>query len=306
MFDGLKVLLVEDDPTVREGSEQALQLAGLDVLAFHSAELAYKLLTPDFPGIVVSDVRLPGMSGLELLQAIKTLDANLPVILVTGHGDITMAVHAMRTGAYDFIEKPYSSEQLVDVILRALETRRLTLEVHKLRRQLEDGGGIEARLLGNSMAMRDIRRLILDVANEPADVLIYGDTGTGKEMVARCLHDFSHRRKHNFVAVNCGAIPESIFESEVFGHEPGAFTGAAKRQVGKIEHADQGTFFLDEIESLPLSLQVKLLRVLQERYIERLGSNVPTPVDVRVIAAAKLDLEDCRSSRNSAATCTTA
>ena len=145
MFDGLKVLLVEDDPTVREGSEQALQLAGLDVLAFHSAELAYKLLTPDFPGIVVSDVRLPGMSGLELLQAVKTLDANLPVILVTGHGDITMAVHAMRTGAYDFIEKPYSSDQLVDVILRALETRRLTLEVHSLRRQLEDGGGIEAR-----------------------------------------------------------------------------------------------------------------------------------------------------------------
>ena len=292
MFDGLKVLLVEDDPTVREGSEQALQLAGLDVLAFHSAELAYKLLTPDFPGIVVSDVRLPGMSGLELLQAVKLLDANLPVILVTGHGDITMAVHAMRTGAYDFIEKPYSSEQLVDVILRALETRRLMLEVHSLRRQLEDGGGIESRLLGNSPAMRDIRRLILDVADEPADVLIYGDTGTGKEMVARCLHDFSHRRKHNFVAVNCGAIPESIFESEVFGHETGAFTGAAKRQVGKIEHADHGTFFLDEIESLPLSLQVKLLRVLQERYIERLGSNIPTPVDVRVVAAAKLDLED--------------
>ena len=291
MFDGLKVLLVEDDPTVREGSEQALQLAGLDVLAFHSAELAYKLLTPDFPGIVVSDVRLPGMSGLELLQAVKTLDANLPVILVTGHGDITMAVHAMRTGAYDFIEKPYSSEQLVDVILRALETRRLTLEVHSLRRQLEDGGGIESRLLGNSVAMRDIRRLILDVANEPADVLIYGDTGTGKEMVARCLHDFSHRRKHNFVAVNCGAIPESIFESEVFGHEPGAFTGAAKRQVGKIEHADHGTFFLDEIESLPLSLQVKLLRVLQERAVRPVGSDQTRPIDVRLLSATHRDLD---------------
>jgi len=306
MFDGLKVLLVEDDPTVREGSEQALQLAGLDVLAFHSAELAYKLLTPDFPGIVVSDVRLPGMSGLELLQAVKTLDANLPVILVTGHGDITMAVHAMRTGAYDFIEKPYSSEQLVDVILRALETRRLTLEVHSLRRQLEDGGGIESRLLGNSVAMRDIRRLILDVANEPADVLIYGDTGTGKEMVARCLHDFSHRRKHNFVAVNCGAIPESIFESEVFGHEPGAFTGAAKRQVGKIEHADHGTFFLDEIESLPLSLQVKLLRVLQERYIERWARTCPRPSTCASSRRPSWTWKNCRSSRNSAATCTTA
>lgn len=292
MFEGLKVLLVEDDPTVRAGSEQALQLAGLDVQAFHSAELAYKLLAPNFPGIVVTDVRLPGISGLELLQAVKALDAHLPVILVTGHGDITMAVQAMRSGAYDFIEKPYSSEQLVEVILRALETRRLVLEVHSLRRRLEDGDGIEARLLGNAPAMRDIRSLILDVANEPADVLIYGDTGTGKEMVARCLHEYSHRRKHHFVAVNCGAIPESIFESEVFGHEQGAFTGAAKRQVGKIEHADHGTFFLDEIESLPLSLQVKLLRVLQERYIERLGSNSPVALDVRVVAAAKLDLEE--------------
>ncbi|HAT32818.1 MAG TPA: Fis family transcriptional regulator [Janthinobacterium sp.] len=292
MFDGLKVFLVEDDPTVRAGSEQALQLAGLDVHAFHSAELAYRQLAPGFPGIVVSDVRLPGMSGLDLLQAVKALDAHLPVILVTGHGDITMAVQAMRDGAYDFIEKPYSSEQLVDVILRALETRRLTLEVHSLRRRLEDGDGIESRLLGNSSAMRDIRRLILDVADEPADVLIYGDTGTGKEMVARCLHEYSHRRKANFVAVNCGAIPESIFESEVFGHEQGAFTGAAKRQVGKIEHADGGSFFLDEIESLPLSLQVKLLRVLQERYVERLGSNTAVAVDVRIIAAAKLDLEE--------------
>ncbi|MET3133336.1 two-component system C4-dicarboxylate transport response regulator DctD [Oxalobacteraceae bacterium GrIS 1.11] len=292
MFDGLKVLLVEDDPTVRAGSEQALQLAGLEVQSFHSAELALKLLAPNFPGIVVSDVRLPGMSGLDLLQTLKALDSHLPVILVTGHGDITMAVQAMRAGAYDFIEKPYSSEQLVDVILRALETRRLMLEVHHLRRRLEDGEGIEARLLGDSAAMREIRRLILDVANEPADVLIYGDTGTGKEMVARCLHDYSHRRKHNFVAVNCGAIPESIFESEVFGHEQGAFTGAAKRQVGKIEHADHGTFFLDEIESLPLSLQVKLLRVLQERYVERLGSNTAVALDLRVVAAAKLDLEE--------------
>ncbi|MBC7858949.1 MAG: sigma-54-dependent Fis family transcriptional regulator [Burkholderiaceae bacterium] len=292
MFNELKILLVEDDPTVREGSEQALQLAGLNVLAFESAEQALKLIGPDFPGIVVSDVRLPGISGMELLGAIKEIDTHLPVILVTGHGDITMAVQAMRQGAYDFIEKPYSSDQLVEVILRALETRSLLLEVHSLRRRLDDGGGIEARLLGNSAPMRDIRRLILDVADEPADVLIYGDTGTGKEMVARCLHDFSARRKHHFVAVNCGAIPENIFESEVFGHEPGAFTGAQKRQIGKIEHADGGTFFLDEIESLPLNLQVKLLRVLQERYIERLGSNSAVALDVRVVAAAKLDLEE--------------
>lgn len=292
MSDGLKVLLVEDDPSVRAGSEQALQLAGLEVQSFHSAEQVRKYIVPDFPGILVSDVRLPGMSGLELLLDVKSQDKQLPVILVTGHGDITMAVQAMRNGAYDFIEKPYSSEQLVDVVQRALETRRLMLEVHTLRRRLENREGIEATLLGNSVAIKEIRRLILDVADTPADVLVYGDTGTGKEMVARCLHEKSHRRKHNFVAVNCGAIPESIFESEVFGHETGAFTGAAKRQIGKVEFADHGTLFLDEIESLPLSLQVKLLRVLQERYVERLGSNDHVSVDVRIIAAAKLDLKE--------------
>jgi two-component system C4-dicarboxylate transport response regulator DctD len=292
MHEGLRILLVEDDPIVRAGSEQAFQLADLNVEAFASAELARKHITPGFPGIVVSDIRLPGMNGMELLLHIKSVDKDVPVILVTGHGDITMAVQAMRDGAYDFIEKPYSSEQLVDVARRALESRSLILEVHSLRRQLEGRKGIEATLLGKSPAMQEIRRLILDVADTGADVLIYGDTGTGKEMVARCLHDYSHRQKNNFVAVNCGAIPESIFESEMFGHESGSFTGASKRQVGKMEFADKGTLFLDEIESLPMSLQVKLLRALQERKIERVGSNELVSVNVRIIAAAKMDLKE--------------
>jgi two-component system C4-dicarboxylate transport response regulator DctD len=292
MHEGLRILLVEDDPIVRAGSEQAFQLAGLKVEAFSSAELVRKHITPEFPGIVISDVKLPGMNGLELLLLIKSIDQGVPVILVTGHGDITMAVQAMRGGAYDFIEKPYSSEQLVEVARRALEARGLMLEVHTLRHQIESRKGIEATLLGNSAAMKEIRRLILDVADTAADVLIYGDTGSGKEMVARCLHDYSHRKKNNFVAINCGAIPESIFESEMFGHESGSFTGASKRQVGKMEFADKGTLFLDEIESLPMSLQVKLLRALQERYIERLGSNELVSVNVRVIAAAKLDLKE--------------
>ena len=292
MHERLRILLVEDDPTVRAGSEQAFQLAGLSVEAFTSAELARKHITPQFPGIVITDVKLPGMSGLELLQYIKSVDQGVPVILVTGHGDIMMAVQAMRNGAYDFIEKPYSSEQLVEVARRAMETRGLMLEVHALRRRLQSGQGIEATLLGNSPAMQDVRRLILDVADTSADVLIYGDTGCGKEIVARCLHDHSHRQKNHFVAINCGAIPETIFESEVFGHESGAFTGASKRQVGKMEHADKGTLFLDEIESMPMSLQVKMLRALQERYIERLGSNELVSVNVRIIAAAKLDLKE--------------
>ena len=292
MHEGLKILLIEDDATVRAGSEQAFELAGLTVEAFASAELARRHITPHFPGIVISDVKLPGMSGLELLSQVKAIDQEVPVILVTGHGDISMAVQAMRKGAYDFIEKPYSSEQLVDVAHRALETRGLMLEVRALRRRLESGNGIESVLLGNSAAMKDIRQLILEVADTSADVLIYGDTGCGKEMVARCLHEFSQRRQHHFVAINCGAVPETIFESEVFGHEPGAFTGASKRQTGKMEFADKGTLFLDEIESLPMSLQVKMLRVLQERQIERLGSNELVGVDVRVIAAAKLNLQE--------------
>lgn len=287
----MKVILIEDDANVRAGSAQALDLAGFEVVAFAAAEPALAQITPGFAGIVVSDVRLPGMSGLEFMVAAKTIDPQLPVVLVTGHGDISMAVGAMRNGAYDFIAKPYSSEQLTDVVQRALDTRRLMLEVAALRHRIEHGEGIAATMLGDSPAMRELRQTILNLADEPADVLIYGETGTGKEMVARCLHQFSRRSRHHFVALNCGAIPETIFESEVFGHEQGSFTGAAKRQIGKIEHADGGSLFLDEIESLPMALQVKLLRVLQERYVERLGSNSPVPVDVRVIAASKVDLK---------------
>jgi two-component system, NtrC family, C4-dicarboxylate transport response regulator DctD len=291
-MDKIQVLLVEDDPTVRAGSEQALELADFTVSSFESAEPAAKLLQANSPLVLVSDVRLPGMSGLELLEAARAIDPELPVILVTGHGDIAMAVQAMHDGAYDFLEKPYSSEQLADVVRRAVDKRRLQLEVRALRQKLEHSVGIEACLLGNTPAMQALRQVIVDVAGQPADVLIYGETGTGKELVARCLHQFSERGKHHYVPVNCGAIPETIFESELFGHEQGAFTGAAKRQIGKIEHADHGTLFLDEIESLPLAMQVKLLRVLQERSIQRLGSNHAVPLDVRVIAASKEDLKD--------------
>jgi two-component system, NtrC family, C4-dicarboxylate transport response regulator DctD len=288
----IDVILVEDDPAVREGSAQALDLAGFAVRAFDSAEPVRDLLQAHCPAVLVSDVRLPGMSGLELLAAARAIDPELPVILVTGHGDIAMAVQAMHDGAYDFIEKPYSSEQLADVVRRAADKRRLQLEVRELRRRLAHSQGIDAALLGNAPAMRELRSLVLAVASQPADVLVYGETGTGKELVARCLHEFGERASRHYVAVNCGAIPETIFESELFGHEAGAFTGAAKRQVGKIEHAAGGTLFLDEIESLPLAMQVKLLRVLQERHVERLGSVQPLPVDVRVIAASKVDLKE--------------
>ncbi|RZI39902.1 sigma-54-dependent Fis family transcriptional regulator [Herbaspirillum sp. HC18] len=289
-FDGMQVLLVEDDAVVRKGAKQTLELAGLQVLACASAEEAVPHLSAEFAGILVSDVKLPGIDGLELLHIAIERDPSLPVILVTGHGDVSMAVGAMRQGAYDFIEKPFSADLLVEVCRRALDKRRLVLENLNLRRQLENREGIEARIIGRSNAIDKVRQVVLNLAPKTADVMILGETGTGKELVARCLHDFSERRNHPFVAINCGALPESIFESELFGHEEGAFTGAQRQRIGKIEYANGGTLFLDEIESMPLTLQVKLLRVLQERQVERLGSNKPIPINLRVIAATKDDL----------------
>ncbi|KAB2924786.1 MAG: sigma-54-dependent Fis family transcriptional regulator [Dechloromonas sp.] len=287
----LQVLLVEDDPNVRLGCEQAMQLAGIAVRTAASAEEAEKALTPDFPGIVVTDMRLPGFSGMELLRRVHARDPDLPVIMITGHGDVTLAVEAMRNGAYDFMQKPFSTDDLVEVVRRALEKRALVLEVESLRRRLDQRDDLEARLIGRSPLMQKVRRLILDVADASVDVLIFGETGTGKEMVARCLHDISQAGRENYVALNCGGMADNLLDSELFGHEPGAFTGAQKRRIGKIEYASGGTLFLDEVESMPMNMQIKLLRVLQERVIERLGSNQQIPVNCRVIAASKEDLK---------------
>lgn len=290
MNDDLKILIIEDDPDVALGCEQALQLEGLSTLHADSAEQARHRLHFDYPGIVISDVRLPGLDGLSLQRELHALDPELPVVLITGHGDISMAVQAMKNGAYDFLQKPFAPEQLVDIAHRALEKRRLVLEVRHLRLQLEQRNRLDARLIGNSASMARVRGLIDALGNSAADVLIQGETGTGKELAARCLHDASPRSKGNFVAINCGGMPETLFDSEIFGHEAGAYTGASKRRIGKIEHANGGTLFLDEIETMPVPMQIKLLRVLQERTLERLGSNTPIPIDCRIIAATKEDL----------------
>ncbi len=290
MSDRLTVLIVEDDPHVLLGCQQALALEDIPSIGVSSAEEALAQVDADFAGIVVSDIRLPGIDGLELLTRLKQRDPRLPVVLITGHGDIGLAVGAMRDGAYDFMEKPFSPERLVDVARRALEQRSLAREVSALRRQLAGRQALEQRIIGRSPAMQQLRELIANVADTNANVLIEGETGTGKELIARCLHDFSRRQHKQFVALNCGGLPESLFESEIFGHEANAFTGAGKRRIGKIEHADGGSLFLDEIESMPINLQIKLLRVLQEHSLERLGSNQPIAVDCRVIAATKADL----------------
>lgn len=290
MGDNLKVLIVEDEPNVRLGCQQTLELEGMEVEAVESAEKARQLVAADFPGVVVTDIRLPGDDGMALMHDLLRQDRDLPVVLMTGHGDVSLAVQAMKDGAHDFIEKPFSPDYFVEIVRRALEKRTLTLEVRELRARLENRQSTASRIIGDSAAIERVRHLIGELGNSAADVLIQGETGTGKELVARCLHDASPRRSGNFVAINCGGVPENLFDSEIFGHEPGAFTGAAKRRIGKIEHANGGTLFLDEIESMPMAMQVKLLRVLQERTLERLGSNTPILVDCRVIAATKVDL----------------
>jgi DNA-binding NtrC family response regulator len=286
----LTVLLVEDDLPLQLGCSQALQLEGISVDAVDRVEAALPRLTPGFAGVVVTDMRLPGADGLSLVRACHELDPDLPVIMITGHGDVSLAVEAMRSGAYDFIPKPFAPEVLVEVVRRAMEKRALTLEVARLRRALSLSEGLAGRLVGQSPQIETVRRLVLDVARSPVDVLLRGETGTGKEVVAQALHDFSDRHKAPFVALNCGGVPDTLLDSELFGHEPGAFTGAQKKRVGKIEHAHGGTLFLDEAESMPMVMQIKLLRVLQDRTVERLGSNDRRPVDVRVVAATKDDL----------------
>ena len=284
----MHAILIEDEAALRLATTQSLELGGFTVSACASAEEALPLIGADVDGVVVSDVRLPGMSGLDLLAALSAIDAELPVILVTGHGDVSMAVGAMRQGAYDFIEKPFSSERLLDAVRRAQERRSLVLENRRLKTALSLHPDTPT-LVGRSQAIERIKVMVRNVATANVDILINGQTGTGKEVVARLIHDASGR-KGNFVAINCGALPESVFESEMFGHEAGAFTGAQKRRIGKLEYANGGTLFLDEIESMPMALQVKLLRVLQERKLERLGGNEAIAVNFRVIAASKENL----------------
>ena len=284
----MQAILIEDEAALRLAATQTLELGGFSVQPCASAEEALALLRADYPGVVVTDVRLPGKSGMELLAHVAALDAGLPVIVVTGHGDVDMAVSAMRAGAYDFIEKPFASERLLDSVRRAQERRRLVLENRQLRTARARHPDMPD-LVGNSAAIEQLKLMIRNVAPAGVDVLINGQTGTGKEVVARLLHAASGR-KGNFVAINCGALPESVFESEIFGHEAGAFTGAQKRRIGKLEFAQGGTVFLDEIESMPMPLQVKLLRVLQERRLERLGGNESVALECTIVAATKVDL----------------
>ncbi|MEH6442798.1 MAG: sigma-54 dependent transcriptional regulator [Oceanospirillaceae bacterium] len=293
----LQVILVDDERSVLESTAQWLTICGFEVRSFSDSRQALAALDADFFGAVVSDVLMPQLNGLELMQQIHQRFPNVPVILLTGHGDVDMATQAMKLGAYDFMEKPYLPERLSERVRRACDKHLLLQENNKLHNHLASLQGIEATLIGISAPMQHLRKQVMRLAALDTSVVIYGETGTGKELVAQCLHDFSSRQKKNFVPINCSAIPESLIESELFGHEAGAFTGAKSRRIGKFEHADGGTLLLDEIETMPAFVQVKILRALQDGLIERLGSNKQQQVKLRVVAASKEALRDHSSFR---------
>ncbi len=286
-----RAIVVDDEEPLRDAVTQGLQLAGFEVTAFARAERVVERIDRAFSGVVISDIRMPRMDGLQLLEAARKVDSELPVILMTGHGDVPLAVSAMRQGAYDFIEKPFATARLVESATRACELRRLTLENRALRSQLEQRDTLESVLVGRSAPIVALRERLRSIAATDIDVLLTGDTGVGKGVAARAIHDLSERAGKPFVAVNMAALPAAAIESELFGHEQGAFVGAHRARVGKFEHARGGTFFLDEIGAAPLDLQAKLLRVIEDRSITRLGSNDPIDLDVRFVASSKEDLE---------------
>lgn len=285
-----RILVVEDDDPFGISLTRLLQLAGYDVSAFSSAEEAVESLEKAQPDLVLTHLDLPRANGLSVLKEAKQRDAERPVVLMTDHDDIPTAIQAIKDAADDFMEKPFGREKLLAVVSRAIEQNRRVVENRMLKNRQTEAAVIDQVIVGASPAVADMRDLVLRLSSAHVDVMITGATGTGKELVARCLHDFS-AASGPLVAVNCAAIPENLFESELFGHEAGAYTGAGKKRIGKIEYANNGTLFLDEIEAMPLTLQAKVLRVLQERAVDRLGSNKPIPVCFRIVTATKEPLD---------------
>jgi DNA-binding NtrC family response regulator len=290
-----RVLIVEDEDNARKGYEQLLQRWGYDVLGVPSAEEVLAKFGSYQPDTLIADVELPGMNGLDLLVQLGDELKDVPAIIITGKGSEERAVAAIEAGAFWYIEKPLKGPVLRALLDRALGKARDARQLAALQRQLREAGRL-GELVGSSKPMQEVMRIVEMAAPSSASVLITGETGSGKEIVARTIHKLSSRTAGPFVAINCSAIPESLMESEIFGHERGAFTGAAERRIGCFELADSGTLLLDEIGEMPAPTQAKLLRVLEDRKVRRLGSKTETPVDVRVLAATNKDPEQAVSS----------
>lgn len=282
-----RILVVEDEDKLRRVLELQLKSAGYEVECAGTAEEALRVV--DRADLVITDLRLPGMDGLELLSSIRRQNTRTPIIVMTAFGTVETAVEAMRSGAFDFLMKPFSLDHLTTVVRKALDVRALEDENRRLKAELGHRYEFD-NIIGHSGSMREIFETIERVAPTRATVLLAGETGVGKDLIARAIHFHSPRRDRPFVKINCSALPENLMESELFGYEKGAFTGASTAKPGKFEQGDTGTVFLDEIGDVPASVQVKLLRILQEREFERLGSNKTRHIDVRIIAATNADL----------------
>ena len=282
---GALVYVVDDDPSAREGVAGLIRSAGLKARTFTSAQEFLATPRPEVPSCLVLDVNLPGLSGLDLQQELAKSGDQIPIIFLTGHGDIPMSVRAVKAGAVDFLTKPFDDEDLLNAIRQCITSE----DKPESRNEMNFG---QMQIVGNSRALREVLNLVRTVAPSDSTVLLLGESGTGKELVARAIHNYSPRKNRPFVKLNCAAIPTGLLESEFFGHERGAFTGALTQKIGRLELADHGSLFLDEIGDIPLDLQPKLLRVLQEREFERLGSTQTKKVDVRIVAATHCALEE--------------
>jgi two-component system nitrogen regulation response regulator GlnG len=286
----LKALVADDEPAVCEVAADLLRSEGLAVVTAGDGARAVELVESERCDVAILDVEMPRLDGIEALRRLRTTAPWVPVIMVTGHGDIRRAVEAMRLGAYDFLTKPLVAEDFIATVLRAAERQSLIGEVEALRRRVREGASL-AELMGPSAAVQAVIDQVHQVARSTLSVVVGGETGTGKELVARAIHQQSERAARRLVALDCGAIPGTLIESELFGYEKGAFTGADRRKVGHFQLADGGTLFLDEVGNLPATTQAKLLRVLQERMVQPLGGTRPIAVDVRVIAASNVALD---------------
>jgi len=284
-----RILFVDDDRAGREVALFNLRKAGYRVTAASDGQEGLSLFSPEKFDLVITDVKMPGISGIDLLRRIRSLAPDTPVLVITAFGNVETAVEAMKAGAYDFIGKPFNKDQLLHSVDKALERKRLASEVRDLRIR---ASGVEREIVSVSAAMKRALEIADRVAASEASVLITGESGTGKEAVARRIHVRSSRAEGAFVAVNCAAIPGELLESELFGHAKGAFTGAVRDRLGRFRQADGGTLFLDEVGEIPLGLQAKLLRALQERIVDVVGGDKPVPVDVRILAATNRDLHE--------------
>lgn len=288
-----KLLLVEDDPGIAAALKKEFQAEGYDLLLATRGDEGLTLALSQRCDVVITDLKLPGLSGLELVSKLHAQKVTLPIILITAFGTTEVAIEAIKLGAYDYVLKPFDMAEMLNLVARACETSRLTSEPV----QLGKAESAAPAIIGTCRAMQAIYKEIGRVAATPVTVLIRGETGSGKELVARAIYQHSLRAAQPFIAVNCAAIPEALLESELFGHERGAFTGAYARRIGRFEQANRGTIFLDEIGDLSAGTQVKLLRVLQEKYLQRVGGNEKIAIDVRVLAATHLDLEAAMRDR---------